>query len=152
MYNGRGSKTGLSHLAEPMEAGMEMKITFPGGKKVNAELGGRIVATDQPVAAGGDGTAPTPFEYFLASLGTCAGIYVLSFCQERAIDTEGLALSQRMEFQMEEGKRKLARVVMDITLPPGFPEKYRNAIVKTAGLCTVKKVLADPPEFVINAI
>ena len=131
---------------------MEMKITFPGGKKVNAEMGGIVIPTDQPVEEGGEGTAPSPFIYFLSSLGTCAGIYVLSFCQQRGIDTEGLSLTQKMEFVTgEAGKKRLSRVTMDITLPPGFPEKYLNAIVKTAELCTVKKVIADPPDFVINA-
>jgi ribosomal protein S12 methylthiotransferase accessory factor len=130
---------------------MEMKITFPGGEKVNAEINNRIITTDQPVESGGEGSAPTPFEYFLASLGTCAGIYVLSFCQQRQIETEGLGITQKMEFITgEDGKRKLSKVEMDIDLPVGFPEKYKNAIVKTAGLCTVKKVLMDPPEFVIN--
>jgi putative redox protein len=132
---------------------MEIKITFPGGEKVNAEINSRIVATDQPVAAGGEGTAPTPFEYFLASLGTCAGIYVLSFCQHRQISTEGLALTQRMEFApTDDGKKRLAKVAMEIALPQGFPEKYRNAVVKAAELCTVKKVIMDPPEFEITAV
>jgi putative redox protein len=131
---------------------MEIKITFPGGKKVNAEVGGAVIPTDQPVEDGGEGTAPSPFVYFLASLGTCAGIYVLSFCQQRGIATEGMSLSQRMEFSVDEsGKRRLSRVTLDIMLPPGFPEKYRNAVVKTAELCTVKKVISDPPEFVINS-
>jgi len=131
---------------------MEMKITFPGGEKVNAEFNSRIIRTDQPAESGGEGSAPTPFEYFLASLGTCAGIYVLSFCKNRQIATEGLALTQRMEFvTAPDGKRRLARVAMEIELPGGFPEKYRNAIVKAAELCTVKKVITDPPEFVITA-
>lgn len=131
---------------------MEMKITFPGGKKVNAEMGGMIIPTDQPLEEGGDGAAPSPFIYFLASLGTCAGIYVLSFCQQRGINTEGLSLSQQMVFDnTQDGRKKLSKVTIDITLPPGFPEKYRNAIVKSAELCTVKKVIMDPPEFVINA-
>ena len=131
---------------------MEIKITFPGGKKVNAEMGGIVIPTDQSVGDGGEGSAPSPFAYFLASLGTCAGIYVLSFCQQRDIATEGMSLSQRMEFGVDEsGKRRLSRVTLDIMLPPGFPEKYRNAVVKTAELCTVKKVISDPPEFVITA-
>jgi putative redox protein len=131
----------------------EIRITFPGGKQVNAEFGGHLVATDQPASAGGAGSAPTPFDYFLASLGTCAGIFVLGFCQQRDIATEGLGLTQRMEFAEDaEGRRKLAKVVLDITLPPGFPEKYRNAIVKTAGLCSVKKALMHPPEFEISAL
>jgi putative redox protein len=131
---------------------MEIKITFPGGKKVNAEMGLTVIPTDQPLEDGGEGSAPSPFVYFLASLGTCAGIYVLSFCQQRGIATEGMLLTQRMEFGVDEsGKRRLTRVTLDIMLSPGFPEKYRNAIVKTAELCTVKKVIMDPPEFVIHA-
>ena len=131
---------------------MEIRITFPGGKKVNAEMEGLIIPTDQPVENGGDGTAPSPFIYFLSSLGTCAGIYVLTFCQERNIDTTGLSLTQQMEFSTDTaGKKKLSHVTMNIQLPPGFPDKYRNAIVKTAELCTVKKAIMDPPEFVITA-
>ena len=132
---------------------MEIKVTFPGGDKVNAEINGRIIPTDQPVESGGDETAPSPFDYFLSSLGTCAGIYVLSFCRHRQIATEGLALTQRMEFSTtDDGKKKLVKVAIEISLPPGFPEKYRNAIVKTAELCSVKKVIMDPPEFEITAI
>ena len=132
---------------------MEMKITFPGGEKVNAEINSRIIPTDQPGEGGGEGSAPSPFDYFLASLGTCAGIYVLSFCQQRQIATEGLSLIQRMEFALDkDGKKKLSKVAIEITLPPGFPEKYRNAIIKTAALCSVKKVIMDPPEFEITAI
>lgn len=131
---------------------MEIRITFPGGKRVNAEMNGFAIPTDQPVEAGGEGTAPTPFGYFLASLGTCAGIYVLSFCQQRGIDTTGMSLAQQMAFETDDtGRNRLARLTIDILLPPGFPEKYRNAIVRTAELCTVKKVLMDPPEFVITA-
>ena len=130
---------------------MEIKITFPEGKKVNAEINSRIISTDQPVNSGGAGSAPTPFDYLLASLGTCAGIYVLSFCQQRQIATEGLALTQRMEFSDDaDGKQRLTKVAIEITLPPDFPEKYKNAIVKTAELCTVKKVIMDPPEFIIT--
>ena len=131
---------------------MEIKITFPGGEKVNAEINSRIIPTDQPVEAGGEGSAPSPFEYFLASLGTCAGIYVLSFCQQRQIATEGLALTQQIEFATAaDGKKRLAKVAIEIDLPPGFPEKYQHAIVKAAGLCSVKKVIMDPPEFAITA-
>jgi putative redox protein len=131
---------------------LEIKITFPGGKKVNAEMGGIVIPTDQPLEDGGEGTAPSPFSYFLASLGTCAGIYVLGFCQQRGIATEGMSLTQQMEFGADEaGKNRLSRLTLDILLPAGFPEKYRNAVVKTAELCTVKKVIMDPPEFVITA-
>ncbi len=130
---------------------MEMKITFPGGKKVNAELNGIVIPTDQPLESGGEGSAPSPFSYFLASLGTCAGIYVLSFCQQRGISTEGMSLTQQTEYVLtEDGNKRLDKVAIEIQLPPGFPEKYRNAIVKTAELCAVKKVIMNPPEFVIT--
>ncbi len=110
-----------------------------------------LPAAAQPVEAGGEGSAPTPFDYFLASLGTCAGIYVLSFCQQREIATEGLALTQRMELATTgDGKKKLSKGAIEITLPPGFPEKYLNAVVKAAELCAVKKAIMDPPEFAIT--
>lgn len=130
---------------------MEMKITFPGGKKVNAEFDGGIIETDQPVSSGGEGSAPSPFEYFLSSIGTCAGIYALAFCQERGIATEGMSLLQTMDFTETDGKRRLEKVSLEIILPPGFPEKYRKAIVKAAELCTVKKAIFDPPEFSVHA-
>lgn len=100
---------------------------------------------------GGEGSAPPPFDYFLASLGPCAGIYVLSFCQQRQIATDGLALIQRMEFTTTDGKNRLAEVAIEIDFTPGFPERYQNAIVKAAGLRSVKRAIMDPPEFVITA-
>lgn len=132
---------------------MDMLVTFPGGKKVNAEFDGMTVATDQPAASGGEGSAPTPFNYFLASIATCAGIYVLGFCRERDIPTEGLSLRQHAKFSdTEKGKRRLAKVSLEIRLPPGFPEKYRNAVVKTAELCAVKKAILDPPDFEVAVV
>lgn len=131
---------------------MQIKITFPHGKRVNAEIGSWLIPTDQPVESGGENTAPSPFDYFLASLGTCAGIYVLSFCQQREIDTHGLELTQRMEYTVaEDGKRRIAKVFIEIHLPKGFPEKYINAVEKAAGLCAVKKAIMEPPEFEITA-
>ena len=127
---------------------MEIKISFPGGMKVDAEFNGTVISTDQPVSEGGEGSAPTPFNYFLASLGTCAGIYVLSFCHQRDIPTDGLSLVQRAEFALDDsGRKRLATVALDIMLPSGFPEKYRNAVIKSAELCAVKKAMMHPPEF-----
>ncbi len=124
---------------------MEIKIRFPGGKKVAAEFDGFTVLTDQPKEAGGDGAAPAPFELFLASLGTCAGIFVLSFCQKRGIPTEGLELRQQAHW--DEAAHLVSRVVIEIVLPKGFPEKYRESLIKTAELCTVKRHLQTPPAF-----
>ncbi|AAR33714.1 OsmC family protein [Geobacter sulfurreducens] len=132
---------------------MELIVTFPGGKKVNAELGGMVIPTDQPVESGGEGTAPSPYDYFLASIGTCAGFYVLAFCQQRGIATENISLRQAMEFTpTADGRKKLSRVQMEIVVPSDFPEKYRNALVKSAELCSVKRALADPPDFAIRTV
>lgn len=131
---------------------MEIRVTFPGGEKVQAEMNGFVIPTDQPVGDGGEGAAPSPYDYFLASLGTCAGYYALSFCRQRGIAVEGMTLSQNVEFVAgEDGKRRLSRITMEIALPPGFPEKYRNAVVKAAEACAVKKAIMHPPEFVITA-
>lgn len=127
---------------------MNMKIRFPGNKKVAAEYNGFIINTDQPAAAGGDGSAPAPFDLFLASLGTCAGIYVLGFCQQRGLDTAGIELTQTMHF--DTAKRMIGKIDIDISIPDTFPEKYRDALVNTASLCAVKKHIQDPPEFEIT--
>jgi ribosomal protein S12 methylthiotransferase accessory factor len=128
---------------------MELVITNPGGVRVEARLGAFTITTDQPEKAGGEGTAPSPFDLFLASLGTCAGYYVASFCRQRELPTEGLRLVQTLERNPE--TRRLERVAIDIQLPPGFPEKYREALVRAADQCTVKKVLDDPPAIEVSA-
>ena len=128
---------------------MEMEVTFPGGKKVNSTYKGFTVETDQPKDEGGDGTAPEPYDLFLASIGTCAGVYVVYFCDERGLDTTGIKMT--LAFDRNEQKHLVEAVRIDIVLPPGFPEKYRNAIIKTAGLCTVKRNIIDPPSFTVTA-
>jgi ribosomal protein S12 methylthiotransferase accessory factor len=123
---------------------MEMKIRFPGNKKVSAEFDGFTLLTDQPKDSGGDGSAPAPFDFFLASMGTCAGIFVLSFCQKRGIPTEGLELSERIEWN--EATHLVSKITIEITTPKGFPEKYLPSLVNAANLCTVKRHLHEPPQ------
>jgi putative redox protein len=124
---------------------MEMEITFPGGARVDANFGGMTVKTDQPVQGGGQGSAPTPFATFLASIGTCAGIYVLGFCQQRGIPTDGIKIVQRMQSDRTTGL--VGQIDLDIQLPPDFPEKYKTAVIRSAEQCAVKKHLEHPPTF-----
>ncbi len=98
---------------------MEMEITFPGGARVDANFGGFSVKTDQPPMS----SAPTPFATFLASIGTCAGIYVLGFCNQRGIPTDGIRIIQRMMSDPRTGL--IGQIDLDIQLPPTFPEKYK---------------------------
>jgi ribosomal protein S12 methylthiotransferase accessory factor len=132
---------------------MEIKITFPGGKKVNAEVNGLVIPTDQTKLEGGENTAPSPYFHFIASIGTCAGSYILSFCQERKIPTDGITLTERLEFATTpEGKTFLDTIAIDINVPPDFPEKYHKALVKVADQCAVKKAILRPPKFAINTV
>lgn len=127
-----------------------MKITFPGNKKVNAEYKGQTIKTDQPEKAGGEGSAPEPFSLFLASIGTCAGIYVKSFCDKRDISAEGIEIVQKMNFNKEE--KLIDEILLEIHLPEDFPPKYKDSLVHTANLCTVKKHLAKPPAIKVETI
>lgn len=123
---------------------MAMEITFPGGVAVEADVRGFTIRTDQPEANGGADSAPSPFDTFLASVGTCAGFFALRFCQQRGIDATGLKLSLATE---KGSTRKLDRITLTLQLPTGFPEKYRDAIVKATDMCAVKQVILDPPDF-----
>jgi ribosomal protein S12 methylthiotransferase accessory factor len=127
-----------------------MDIQFPEGLRVDAIHNGFMIRTDQPVAVGGKGAAPSPFDLFLASIGTCAGFYALRFCQERGIGTEGLALSVAPERDAS-GKR-VKKIHTEITMPAGFPEKYREALLRAVDQCLVKRHLDEPPEFEIVAV
>lgn len=128
---------------------MEMLIDFPGGKRVDAHFGPYDLKTDQPPQGGGEGSAPTPFATFLASIGTCAGIYILGFCQQRGIPTDGIKIVQRMDYDRMTGMT--TKVYLDIQLPPNFPAKYKDAVIRSADQCAVKKHMAHPPEFAISA-
>jgi putative redox protein len=127
-----------------------MEVRFPGGQRVDALHEGFWIRTDQPVAQGGSGAAPSPFDLFLASIGACAGFYALRFCQQRNLDTEGLALSVTPQ-KAADGKR-VARIRIEIALPPEFPEKYREAILRAVDQCSVKRHLAEPPQFDVFAV
>ena len=107
---------------------MEMIIDFPGGSRVDAHFGQLTVKTDQPPVA----TSPTPFATFLASIGTCAGIYVLGFCQQRGLPTEGIQIVQRMHADPFSGM--IGKIDLEIQVPPTFPEKYLPAMIKSAEL------------------
>ena len=125
-----------------------VEVSFPDGKKIDAKIGEFTINTDQAIANGGDESAPEPFQLFLASIATCAGIYALSFCQSRNIRLDGMSLS--MECDWDEDKKRYPIMSIDLRLPKGFDEKYREAVVRSMDLCSVKKHMMDPPEFKIT--
>jgi len=124
---------------------MEMKVTFPGGARVDAEYNGFLIRTDQPVGAGGNNAAPAPFDYFIASIGTCAGIYVLNFLEQRGLPTDDVRITVSTSRDPE--RRLLAEVVTTIDLPASFPGKYEAAIRRAVDLCSVKQQILAAPRF-----
>jgi ribosomal protein S12 methylthiotransferase accessory factor len=121
---------------------MDIRIEFPGGDRVDAVMNGLRLVTDQ------DGSAPSPFQFFLASIGTCAGIYVSSFLRQRGLPTEGLVIRQRMI--PDPASRLIGKIELTIELPAGFPEQYREAVIRSAQLCAVKKHLERPPQIEVR--
>jgi putative redox protein len=127
----------------------QIVVTFPGGKRVDAQVGAHVVRTDQPVQAGGEDSAPTPFALFAASMATCAGIFVVGFCQKRGLSTEGIRVVERLHHG-EDGV--LAGVDLDIEVPASFPEKYRDALVRVADQCSVKRAIQAQPRFEVRTV
>jgi len=128
----------------------EIRVTFEGNLKVKAEFKGLSILTDQPAYAGGDGSAPAPFDLFLASIATCAGYYVLAFCKQRSLSTEGIYLTMSME--KGQISKMIEKIRIEIHLPEGFPERYREAVVRAADQCTVKAHILKAPAFEVLAV
>lgn len=126
---------------------MQIDVSFPGGLRVDALLRDFTIHTDQPAASGGEDSAPTPFELFLASLASCAGIYMLTFLKKRGLSAEQAGVSLLADRNGETGM--VERVELRLRVPPGFPEKYKPALLRSVDLCTVKKHLLDPPRIAI---
>lgn len=125
-------------------------IEFPGGKKVNARIGEFLIQTDQSRKAGGDSSAPEPFDLFLASIATCAGIYALGFCQSRKLSTAGMGV--KMVCERDDKKKMFSKMSLYLTLPSGFPERYYSGIIRSMEQCAVKKHILDAPEFHVEVV
>ncbi len=127
-----------------------MNVSFPGGKRVNASYNGFVVETDQSKENGGDATFPEPYDLFLASLATCAGYYVMKFCDGRSIPTDGVSIHQSWERNEEE--KRIERINLRIQVSSEFPAKYLKALVRAANTCTVKKIFSNPPEITTETV
>ena len=125
-------------------------VDFAGEKRINARVGDFLIQTDQPVKYGGAAAAPAPFELFLASIATCAGIYAWNFCETRRLPTEGLNLE--MDCISDPQKKIIDEIRLRLTLPAGFPEKYRQGIVRAMEQCTVKRHMQQSPQFNIEVV
>ncbi len=124
---------------------MKIDVAFPGGMRVDAQLGPHTLHTDQPPALGGDASAPSPYQVFLGALATCAGFFVARFCQTRAIPLDGITLA--VVVADDPATHLAAEVRFELTLPPSFPEKYRGSLERVIDQCSVKRTIASPPLF-----
>ncbi|MEJ2620410.1 MAG: OsmC family protein [Candidatus Thiodiazotropha sp.] len=124
-----------------------IEVRFTGGKRIEAQVGDFTLQTDQPVKYGGEATAPAPFELFLGSIATCAGIFAWNFCESRQLSTEGLAL--QMECIEDEKKKMIDKIIFHLTLPEAFPEQYQSGIIRAMELCAVKKHMQTAPDFTV---
>jgi ribosomal protein S12 methylthiotransferase accessory factor len=120
---------------------MEMLIDFPGGLRVDAHFGPFTVATDQSPAS----SAPAPFDLFLASIGTCAGIYVLGYCKNHGLPIEGIKILQKIHSNPASGM--VEKIDLEIQVPASFPKEHYASLIRSAELCKVKKHIAQPPAF-----
>ena len=122
-----------------------MVVTFPGNMRADASYKGFTIKTDQPIHQNGDGSAPAPFDLFLTSIGTCAGLYLLSFCQNRGIATDDMSVTLKTE--IDKMKKKITKVIVEAHLPSDFPERYKPAAIRSMNACAVKKYIESPFAF-----
>jgi len=129
---------------------VEIEVSFPGSVAVEATIRGFVLTTDQPEKSGGDNSGPTPFELFTSSIATCAGFFAVKFCRSRNIDTTGMSL--KMKYDWDKELKRYPKMAINLTLPEGFPEKYKGAIIKAMDQCVVKKHILEAPEFEISVL
>jgi putative redox protein len=127
---------------------MDIEIVFDGNKKINAKVKDQIIRTDQPVSDGGDGTAASPFDLFMASMGTCVGYYVKAFCDNRKISTEKIKIKQTSDYNKE--THLVENIQIEIELPEDFPIEHKEHLLRAAGKCKVKKHLETPPKVIVE--
>lgn len=129
---------------------MEIKVNFLDKLRLEAKFNDFTVVADQPIRYKGDGSAPGPFDYFLASSALCAAYFVKLYCVTRNIPTENIRLSQNNIVDPENRYQQIFKI--QVELPPDISEADRRGILRSIERCTVKKVVQAGPEFVIEEV
>ncbi|WP_285376443.1 OsmC domain/YcaO domain-containing protein [Pseudomonas sp. lyk4-TYG-107] len=129
---------------------MEIKVNFLDNLRLEAKFDDFTVIADQPIRYKGDGSAPGPFDYFLASSALCAAYFVKLYCETRNIPTENIRLSQNNIVDPENRYNQIFKI--QVELPADISEKDRLGILRSIDRCTVKKVVQTGPEFVIEEV
>ena len=129
---------------------MEIKVNFLDNLRLEAKFDDFTVVADQPIRYKGDGSAPGPFDYFLASSALCAAYFVKLYCQARDIPTEHIRLSQNNIVDPENRYKQMFKI--QVELPDDISDKDRQGILRSVERCTVKRVVQNNPDFVIEAV
>nr|WP_315219919.1 OsmC domain/YcaO domain-containing protein [uncultured Duganella sp.] len=129
---------------------MEIKVNFLDKLRLEAKFDDFTVIADQPIRYKGDGSAPGPFDYFLASSALCAAYFVKLYCVTRNIPTENIRLSQNNIVDPENRYQQIFKI--QVELPPDISDKDRQGILRSIDRCTVKKVVQAGPEFIIEEV
>ena len=129
---------------------MEIKVNFLDKLRLEAKFDDFTVISDQPIRYKGDGSAPSPFDYFLVSSALCAAYFVKLYCETRNISTENIRLSQNNIVDPENRYQQIFKI--QVELPLDIPEVDRRGILRSIERCTVKKVVQEGPEFVIEEV
>jgi len=129
---------------------MEIKVNFLDNLRLEAKFDDFTVITDQPIRYKGDGSAPSPFDYFLASSAMCAAYFVKVYCLSRNIPTDNIRLSQNNIVDPENRYNQIFKI--QVELPEDISEKDRQGILRSIDRCTVKKVVQTGPEFQIEVV
>ena len=116
---------------------MEIKVNFLDNLRLQASFDDFKITTDQPVRYKGDGSAPSPFDYFLASSALCAAYFVKVYCKARDLPTEDIVIKQNNVIDPEDRYAQLFKI--DAQIPESFSENHRQGIIKAMDRCTVKK-------------
>jgi ribosomal protein S12 methylthiotransferase accessory factor len=129
---------------------MEIKVNFLDKLRLEAKFDDFTVLPDQPIRYKGDGSAPGPFDYFLASSALCAAYFVKLYCETRGISTEHIRLSQNNI--VDPDNRYLQTIKIQVELPADMSDKDRQGILRSIDRCTVKKAVQAGPVFVVEAV
>ncbi|WP_127346509.1 OsmC domain/YcaO domain-containing protein [Pseudidiomarina mangrovi] len=129
---------------------MEIKVNFLDNLRLEAKFDDFTVVTDQPIRYKGDGSAPSPFDYFLASSALCAAYFVKVYCVARNIPTDNIRLSQNNIVDPENRYNQIFKI--QVELPESISERDREGILRSIDRCTVKKVVQTGPEFQIETV
>jgi putative redox protein len=129
---------------------MHVEVGFPDSTRIQTRTRGLVMETGLPPDRGGDPEAPGPFDILLCSLAACTGFHVLCFLEERGFSLAGAGVN--IDAERGPDSHLLETISIEIRVPEGFPDKYKDAVIRSAGQCLIREQLGRPPEFRMSVV